>query len=115
MNLTALVDARIYPVIAPQNVLRPYVVFRRSAAERESAFGGDIGLVKTSYQISAYATDYILVRDVARQIRAAMQRWNNPSGNPEILDTFLGDDSDLFEAEVNLFNAITEASIWHRE
>lgn len=113
-GLTALVSTRIYPNLAPQNVTYPYVTFRQVSAVRESGFGADIDIIRTRIQLDAFAETHLSSRNIAAQIIAALQRWSNPSGTPEVIDVQIDNDMDQFEIDPVLHHAIVDIITYHR-
>jgi hypothetical protein len=49
-NATAALD-RVYPLIAPDAVARPYVIFQRISASTENILSGSSGLINTRIQV----------------------------------------------------------------
>ena len=115
-GLSALVSTRVYPNVAPQNVTVPFVTYRRVSALRESGYGEDIGIVTSRFQIDMYATTYSGVRAIAEQVRAATQRYRASGTDPEVIDTFIENELETFEAEPALLHhAVTDIRIHYRE
>lgn len=115
-GLSALVSNRVYPNVAPQNVTVPFVTYRRVSAERQSGFGEDIGIVTSRFQFDMYATAYSAVRAIAEQVRGALQRYRASATSPEVLDTFIVNELESFEAEPTLLHrAVTDIQIHYRE
>lgn len=115
-GLSALVSTRIYPNVAPQNVTVPFVTYRRVSAVRESGFGEDIGIVTSRFQLDMYAATYSGVRAIAEQVRAALQRYRASGTDPEVIDTFIENELETFDAEPALLHrAVTDIQIHYRE
>ncbi len=123
-GLTALVGAppndRIYRVRLPQDVTLPAVRFAKVAVERIGAMGADPGLARARYQFSCWANDPDQARDVAEQIRAALQRWRGTEAGVVIQDSFFETEVDLFEPDVGdptrgIFHRAIDFEIVHEE
>lgn len=113
--VTALVGSRIYPVRAPEGAARPFLVFQRVAATRETAFGADPGLARARMQVTAWADRYATAKAVATAVRQALQRYRGTLLGVEVLDVFVELDQDVPDDEVQLFGVLTDFSVIHRE
>lgn len=111
-GLTALVGARIYPLILPQGVTYPAVTYQRISSEpRESCMVDDAGIVRSRFQITAWGDTFAGVRNIMEQVRQCLQRWTT-SG---VQGTFLVGEYDLYD-EVSLkYGAALDAQIIHEE
>lgn len=100
---------------APQNPATPYVVWFRVSEQRDSAMGGDIGVVRGRYQFSVFAETADSASAVAEQLRLALQRWRNSSGGTAVQDTYLLTRQDLYEDDTKLHHAALDFEIVHQE
>ncbi len=114
-GLTALVASRIYPVMSPQNPTTPYVTYQRISTDRVSLLGEDTDIARPRFQISAWSTDRDEVVSVAAQIRDAFQRYSGTNASIVILDSYLENESDLYEPDTKLYQIPVDFEIWHRE
>lgn len=113
--LTALVGTRIFFIQMPQGVAYPAVVFQRITTARPSAMGSDIGIARARFQVSVFGDVAIAVRDAAQQVRAALQRWNGLEAGITILATFMEDEQDLKNPDVDVFQRLIDVEVNHRE
>ena len=113
-GLTALVATRVYPLAAPQNVTAPYLTYRRVSAIRESAMGADANNVTARFQIDVWASSFASARNVAEQVRLAMQRWTNATGTT-VDDTFIENQIDLYDPEIDTFHIAVDIRTHYRE
>jgi hypothetical protein len=114
-GLTALVSTRCYPNIAPQNVTVPFVTWRRVSAVRASGMGQDTGIVSARMQLDVFASTYLQMRAVSDQVRQALQRYRASGTDPEVLDTFMLNELDLFDDVTDLHHGVTDVMIHYRE
>ena len=115
-GVSGVVSNRIYPVKLPQDPTYPAVTYFRVSALRHSAMGKDTGLVEKRIQISSWAKLYSEVNDLADRVRDAMQRTRGVFSGVEILDIFMdGDGPEIWEDEVNVYQAITDCNVIYRE
>ena len=118
VGLTALVSTRITPHLMTQDTAYPAVTYFVVAAPRETAMGADPGIVHGRVQVDAWGLTYISARDVAEQIRAALERYRGTLDTTVILDTFLEDMRDEPDEFVNgsiIRRRMTEWTFHYRE
>ncbi|SFB02710.1 Protein of unknown function [Collimonas sp. OK607] len=96
---------RVYPLIAPDAVARPYVIFQRVSANTENILYGSSGLINTRIQLDVYATTYAQAQDIAAAIDGLMAAWNVQ--NVSVLS------QDFYEPDAKLHRASIDYSIWH--
>lgn len=97
--------ARVYPVVAPDTPVVPYMVYSRINTNSENVLSGSSGLANTRMQIDVYAKTYTQAQAIARQVDALMAGWSNQ--NISVMA------QDLFEEPVKLHRVIMDFSIWH--
>lgn len=114
-NLTALTSTRFYPVIVPQNPTYPLVTYQRTDGPREHCISEDSNAVCPTLQIDSWGKTYASAKAVATQVRAALQRWDDASALPVVLDCLLESDEDNYEPDAGVFRVSQTWEIWHRE
>ncbi len=122
-GLTALIGAppncRVYPhELAPENALFPYVTYSLISAPREIAMGADPGLVRSRWQFDAWGLDPDDARDVAEQLRKALERWRGAGSGTTVQDTFIDNQQNSPPVLVNsvpAYRRITDAMIHYTE
>ena len=80
--------------------------------------GADPGIVHGRVQVDAWGLSYISARDVAEQIRAALERFRGTLDTTVVLDTFLEDMRDEPDEFVNgavIRRRMTEWTFHYRE
>jgi hypothetical protein len=95
------VSARAYPwARAPQRtVTRPYVLYRRVSGGRIRSLGGPSGVSHPRVQLDVFGRDYEVVRDFARDLRAALDSFSGTMAGRRVQvaivhDEFDGDEGD---------------------
>lgn len=96
---------RVYPLTAPEDVQRPYVVYQRVSVAPETVMSGDSGLANTRMQIDVFSETMAQAETIAGQISALLAGWSVQ--NVPVLT------QDFYEDEVKLFRVSTDYSIWH--
>lgn len=105
--LSGATDAgtRIYPQIAPDKPVKPYIVYQRISANSENVLSGKTNLINTRLQIDCYADTYVAAQALAAQVDVLMDGWSVQNvSNPA---------QDAFEPEVRLHRVILDYSVWH--
>jgi hypothetical protein len=103
-NATSALD-RVYPLIAPDAVAAPYVIFQRISASTENILSGSSGLINTRIQVDVYAATYAQAQGVAAAIDGLMATWTVQ--NVSVLS------QDFYEPEAKMHRVLTDYSIWH--
>ncbi len=116
-GLTDLVKTRIFPLLAPQDITKPFVTFQRISSGRVKNLQGASFTAQTRFQIDCYATSYISARQIAEQLRLALDGWSDYTANPAIKGSSLITDSDfsITETDPKLYRVMMEFLITHDE
>lgn len=114
-GLTALVGTRIFPVLAPQGVTAPYVIFARAGAARSSTTCGTDKKVAGTWQFDAYAKTYKTAAQIARALRLALIDYTGLMGDTPVDRVFLETEFDLDDPEPGLFRVSQTYTIWYLE
>lgn len=113
-GLTALINSRCYPLTIPQNATMPALSYFRVSTVRHSAMGADCGLVTARFQVSVWADSFSSARDVANQVRSALQRWSTTSGTV-IQDIFYLNETDLYDPQVEVHHTACDFEVHYEE
>lgn len=97
--------ARVYPVVAPDGVAKPYAVCQRVVFNSENVLSGSSGLTNTRMQVDSYAQTNAGADALASQIDALMAAWTKRNSS-------LGG-QDLYESDTKLHRVQSDYSIWH--
>lgn len=103
-----LVAGRVYPLFAPEQAARPFIVYSRLAATEQStldAQGGTGNLINTRLQVDAYAETYTEAQALADAIVARIKTWN--------VTCTVNVQMDMFEQDTRLYRVMTDLSTWH--
>lgn len=90
--VVALLADRIYPVIAPQGTLTPYVVLSVVSTVPFNSFDSTTRLSSVRLQVDSYATTYRKSADVAEAVDAVISALSRPD-----LQAYLDASQDLYE------------------
>ena len=104
-GVTALVSTRIYPDMAPQNAVFPYIVFQKLNTSPTDTKEGVSPLDKLLVQVDCYSNNYDNAHSLAAAVRTALDRYtgtinghvvdkiifsNDSSGSPQDVPTSTG-------------------------
>lgn len=96
-GLAALVQNRIYAVLAPQSARLPYVTYRRDDTSRELSDDGYCGPTTATIQVNAVADDYATAKQVADAIRDRMDGLAGNCGGTTVQMVTVDRDADFLE------------------
>ncbi len=121
-DLTDLVSTRIFPVKdQAANPTFPFVTYQLLGSERIRAMGVDTGDVISEFTFNVWAkttgsdNGYDLARDVAIEIRGALQRFRGTVDGVEFKEIFLLPESDIGEDKENVYHRVIDFEIHHTE
>lgn len=114
-QVASLVGDRIYPVRAPQGVLRPFVVWHRTGITRQQLYCGVDGAVLGEYQFSCYGITALQADDVHIAIRNAMQDFAGLMGSVLVKNAHLGQHFAIEDEDPNIFTVRQLWRIWFVE
>ena len=95
-ELTNLVDTRIYPQIAPQQAIMPFVIYARENSESYHNFGQTLPETRCIYSFTSFAKTYSQARAITESIRKTFNFWK-AAGPPEVVLTRLLNDYDAIQ------------------
>lgn len=102
--LAALVGGRCYPMVAPDNTVRPYIIFLVVSNVPEVTLDGPVDTENRRIQIDVYDPTYSGVKTLELAIKAAMiaaSFTNIPLVSRE-----------TYESETKLYRISLDYSIW---
>jgi hypothetical protein len=98
-------DERVYPIMAPDGVAKPYIVYQRVLSNTENTLSGNAGITNTRMQLDIYADTYAGAQALFGQLDALMSGW--------AVQNISLHSQDLYESAVKLYRVLAEYSIWH--
>ena len=106
-SLKTLVSNRVYPLVMPQKGTLPAIVYARIANNAQNVLEGGASIDQIRFQVDTYATTFAAARQLAAQVRSAMEG----AGYKATLQT----EQDFFEAEVNYYRVSQDYYVWERK
>jgi hypothetical protein len=115
-GLAALVGTRIYPDLMPDTPTYPAVTYQKLSGSSEKGSTADPPLKSAVYQVSAWAKDRPTARELAAQIRVALDRQRKVTvSGVQVDDCFYQDDLDLTDFETRTFYTHLTFKIFYRD
>ena len=102
---------RIYALVAPQGVTKPYLVYSKVSPGRDYTHDGHSGLSRPRMQVSCYGTTYGSAKAVAVEVIAAMDAWF--SGGVTFAP--IAGEQDLYEPDTGLYHVPVDFFIHYAE
>lgn len=94
-TIKALVNERVYPLVAPQNVVKPYITYRVITGLKLQCMGGQIYQGDYRMQIDCFSLTYSNVKAISKAVKNALVGFMD-SMNISIIDDY-DDESQLFK------------------
>jgi len=114
--ISAIVAARIYPNILPQDCTLPAISFSRVSASRGLLHSGDSHVVDALYQINVWSADAKLAETLSLAIKSAFHGLKAKGTSDEIMLAKLMNEVDLTpDADMNEYHIALDFNIQHRE
>lgn len=114
-GLTALVGTRIYPNRIPQETAMPAVDYQRISGPRLHAMGGGPGLTYPRFQVNSWSDDYLESKNVAEEVRLALQDYTGTIASTVIQWIIFEDDHDIPDPQGIKFHVASDFTIWAEE
>jgi hypothetical protein len=116
-GLAALVGDKVFPLRARPGVAAPYIVYSRVSGQRVRSLAGPSGLARPRFQFDCYGGTYAELRDVATQLRLALDGFRGTVAGVRIGGASLQNEIDAFdfEPDPDLFRASLDFLIFHAE
>lgn len=70
--LSALVGTRIYPLVAPQDVLKPYLIYNEILGNDKQCIDGGIYQTDTRFQIDCWSLKYSEIKQLKDLVKDAI-------------------------------------------
>jgi len=93
-QVSSIVAGRVFPIIAPQGTPLPLIVYQRTNVQREQSLTGPIGRPIVTLQLTSYGTSYSSVKQLAREVRLAVDGWTGTTAGVTIQRTTIQSEAD---------------------
>jgi hypothetical protein len=110
----AAIATRMYPVIRPQSTILPALTYQRVAATRVDGLTEPGRLVDVRLQIDAWAAGYGQVKELAANVRLALNGYaHGPRDGLRAMHFLV--DQDLIDETTKTYRVSADYSIWVEE
>ena len=101
-EVSALVGGKIYPLLAPQNVSNPYIVYHVISDNSNQCISGDINQNEARFQIDVWSTKYSEVEAIKEAVISALIGFKSSNSISAMDD---------YESETKLYRKIIDFKI----
>lgn len=104
--LSGLASGKVYPLVAPEKVVAPFIVYTRIASTPQNQLNGSATLDQVRIQVDTYANTYSAVKALGVQVRSAIEG----SSAKATLQT----EQDFYEPELKLYRLTQDYYCWQK-
>ncbi len=104
-GISTLVGTRIYPLILPQNVTFPAVVYQRISG---TAQNGTTSIREARYQLSCWSATFSGTKALADQVRGAMEEWSSGGTGTLVRMCRVVNELDDYEPDEKVYRTIID-------
>ncbi len=94
-SVNALVSGRVYPLVAPQNVQKPFIVYRVVSGLKIQCMGGEICIGDYRMQLDCYGLTYSSVKSIGQAVKSCLVGFMS-SNSIDMMDEY-DDEAQLFK------------------
>ena len=102
--LSGLASGKVYPLVAPEKVVAPYIVYSRISSTPENTLDGGSTIVLVRIQVDTYANTYSACKNLAESVRVAMEGG--------VVKSTMQTDQDLFEPDLKVYRISQDYYVW---
>lgn len=102
--LSGLANGRVYPLVAPEKVTFPCIVYSRISSTPENTLDGGATIDLVRIQVDTYANTYSAAKVLAGSVRSALENSN--------VKATLQTDQDLFEPDLKVYRVSQDYYVW---
>lgn len=95
-RVARMVGFQVYPIAVPKNAVLPFCIYKRQNITRESHLAGPMFMPLVNLQIASWSTNYDGAREVADEVRLALDGATGTLAGVTIEDMRLVSETDDF-------------------
>jgi hypothetical protein len=115
-EITQIVGTRVYPIMLPEKVALPALVFGRVSTNGSAlSHSGSTGVVTTTFEVGCIAKDVEIAKKLARLIRASFSGFAGSIDGYRIYRTTVENEFDEYDPETGTFQVPIEIYLTHDE
>lgn len=110
-TINSIVGVKIYPLVAPEKAVAPYIVYTPYAQQFSHTFGSDSGYNDKYVQIDMYHTTFINLKVLCKAVRKALINFKGTMGTGGIsIQAVICESGDLdgFDSEPKFYRTTQE-------
>ena len=89
-----LIGDRCYPLLAPQDADRPYLIYRRASTRFANTLDGYTGSASLEFELTGYAETYAAAKALAAAAATSLSGWRDQTTTPKIDRVQITNESD---------------------
>lgn len=106
--VAALVVARIYPVLLPQNVTYPAISYERVNTDRRYSFDGPSIHIWPFFRIHCWSQSYLQAKSLGEAVRKSLNGFTGTMGTDSVINVEMQNENDLYEPDVDVHRVILD-------
>lgn len=119
-DVSGLVSTRVYPYVAPQDVVLPFITFSRISGEHAQHMGGGVGLATVRLMVTSWAKKSDSASTLAEHVRDALQGYSGTAASVDVDAVILdGDSADAEQLVIGkeqfVYSVSQEYTFWFAE
>jgi hypothetical protein len=119
-DVSGLVSTRVYPHVAPQDVIFPFITHARISGEHGQCNAGGTGSGNSRHAITSWAATGAEAATLAEHVRDALQGYSGTAGGVDVNAVILdGDSADAEQLATGrerfAYNVSQEYTLWFAE
>jgi hypothetical protein len=115
-GIKSIVNTKIYPLIAPENIEAPFIIYTPYSQVFSHTLGSDSGYNDKYIQIDIYHTSFINLKMLAKQVRKALINFKGVMGTNGIeIQAVICESGDRDSFDNSLYRTIQEYKFTYLE
>jgi hypothetical protein len=115
LETVPLAGGRVHAMKLPQDPTLPALVFIRVSTMPTYSHSGFSNFTEARFQISCWAATYMAARQLAAQVRTALDGYSGAMGTTQIGHCLCASDRDIYEPEPQRFHAPLDYMIGYKD
>jgi len=115
-NVSPIIDGtRMYPVVLPQGVTEPSIVYHLVSGIGDHTMQGPSGLNRPRLQLDAYAQSYDDAVELADLVKEALDGYSGLMSIVPVQGAFFDTEREDYQSDVKLYRVSRDYLIWVEE
>lgn len=105
-SIKTLASGRVYPMILPENVSMPAIVYQRISSDPIKSLDGESGIDYVRIQISTWGASYKSAKETSAAVRSAL--------NASSMKITIDNETDDYDPETKHYRVISDFLVWQK-